>query len=92
MSKSRFTHEQILAILQEVDAGAGMEVVSKRYGISKATLYRWRTKVADRLPPVRERLQLLENENLRLKRRFAELSLDYTTLRAALISEGTEEC
>ena len=92
MAKSRFTYDQIKAVINEVNSGLTLKDVSQKYGVSMATLYRWRSKVADNGNPVRDRLQLLEVENRRLKRKFAELALDYTSLRAALIHEGTKDC
>ena len=92
MAKSRFTHDQIMVVIHEVDAGLTLKDASKKYGVSASTLYRWRMKFADKKLQLKDRLKSLETENRRLKRRFAELSLDYTSLRAALIYEGTKEC
>ena len=92
MAKSRFTHDQIMAVIQELDAGLTLKDASQKYGISTTTLYRWRVKVADKKKPVRDRLHSLVIENHRLKSKFAELALDYTSLRAALVKDVKREC
>ena len=97
MSKIRFSRDQIKTILAEQDAGQVAEEVSRRYGISLSTLYRWRAKFACQgenvqQPHEKERLRSLEDENRRLKKQFAELTLDYVTLRAALIRDVRGDC
>lgn len=92
MAKSRFSHEQILAVIQEVDAGFAPKDVSRKHGISTTTLYRWRVRFAHKKTPASVRLRSLEMENRRLKNKFAELFLDYASLRTALIHEGTKDC
>lgn len=96
MAKARFTHDQIVAVIDDMSRGTTLKDLSRKYGVSRTTLSRWRVKLADTNPSrdaeFRDRLQLLETENRRLKRKFAELALDYTSLRAALIHEGTRDC
>lgn len=93
MSKRRFTRDQIKAMVSELDAGQMAGEVSRRNGISISTLYRWRAKFAnERQPDENERLRSLENEHRRLKKQFAELTLDYATLRAALIRDVRGDC
>ena len=93
MPKARFTQNQIKAIVSELDAGQVAGEVSRRHGISLRTLYRWRAKFGDERPPdEKARLRSLEDEHQRLKRRFAELTLDYATLRAALIRDVRGDC
>jgi putative transposase len=95
MSKRRFTQDQIKAMVSELDAGQVAGEVSRRYGISISTLYRWRAKFANERQPdedEKERLRSLENEHRRLKQQFAELTLDYATLRAALIRDVRGDC
>ena len=83
MKKSRFTDEQILAILAESKAGKAGEV-TRKHGISRETLYRWRSKFQDmQLSDVR-RLRQLEDENRRLKQTVAELVLDNQALKAVV--------
>lgn len=93
MLKPRFTQDQIRVIVSELVDGRMAGEISRRYGISISTLYRWRAKVADeRQPDDKERLRLLEDEHRRLKKQFAELTLDYATLRAALIRDVRGDC
>lgn len=97
MAKSRFTHDQITAAVNDMSRGLTLKDLSRKYGVSTTTLSRWRVRLATPKPVAdplqfRDRLQLLETENRRLKKKFAELALDYTSLRAALIHEGTKDC
>jgi len=93
MPKPRFTREQIKVMVSELDAGQMVGEISSRYGISISTLYRWRARFADeQQPDDKERLRSLENEHRRLKKQFAELTLDYATLRAALIRDVRGDC
>lgn len=92
MAKSRFNNDQILAAVMEVNSERPMKDVARKYGISTTTLYRWRAKLADKKNPSGDRLRSLEIENRRLKSKFAELALDYTSLRAALVKDVKREC
>ncbi len=93
MPKSRFTRDQIKIMVSELDAGRMAGEISRRYGISVSTLYRWRAKLAnEQQSEDKERLRSLEDEHRRLKQQFAELTLDYATLRAALIRDVRGDC
>lgn len=92
MLKSRFSPEQIKAVLLEIATGCSVRNVSQKYGVSTTTLYRWRARFPDKGQSTRERLRLLEIENRRLKSKFAELALDYTSLRTALVRDIKREC
>ena len=93
MRNSRLTRDQIKSIVSELVAGKTAGELSRRYGISISTLYRWRSKFAgEQQPNDKERLRLLEDEHRRLKKQFAELTLDYATLRAALIRDVRGDC
>ena len=81
------------AIASELNAGRMARKISNRYGISISTLYRWRAKFADKHQLYDEKwVRSLEDENRRLKKQFAELTLDYATLRAALIRDVRGDC
>ncbi len=80
-------------MISELNAGQAAGELSRRYGTSISTLYRWRAKLAsEQQPNDKERLRSLEDEHRRLKKQFAELTLDYATLRAALIRDVRGDC
>ncbi|MHC4067193.1 MAG: transposase, partial [Planctomycetota bacterium] len=76
MKKSRFSEQQIAFILKQADDGTSVEEVCRKAGISQQTYYRWRKKYAGLMPSELRRLKQLEEENSRLKRMVADLSLD----------------
>jgi putative transposase len=81
MRKSRFTEEQILAILAEADAGVSGTELARRHGISRQTFIRWKAKYGGLQLNEARRLRQLEDENRRLKKLVADLSLDNAMLK-----------
>jgi putative transposase len=81
MKKSRFSEQQIAFILKQADDGISIEEVCRKAGISQQTYYRWRKKYAGLMPSELRRLKQLEEENNRLKRMVADLSLDKEMLQ-----------
>ena len=81
MKRSRFTDEQIIAILREQEAGAKTAEVCRRHGISDATFYNWKAKYGGLEVSEAKRLRSLEDENGRLKRLLAEAMLDNAVLK-----------
>ncbi len=81
MKASRFTAEQIVAILHEAAAGAQARELCRRHGITKTTFYRWRRQYGGLQVGETKRLKALEEENRRLKRLVADLSLDNAMLK-----------
>ena len=81
MKKSRFSEQQIAFILKQVDEGMSVEEVCRKAGVSQQTYYRWRKKYAGLMPSELRRLKQLEEENSRLKRMVADLSLDKEMLQ-----------
>ena len=81
MKRSRFSEQQIAFILRQAEAGTTVEEVCRKAGISEATYYYWRKKYAGLMPSEMKRLRLLEEENGKLKRIVADLSLDKAMLQ-----------
>jgi putative transposase len=77
MKKSRFTETQIVSILKEVEAGMKVEQVCRTHGISNATYYNWKSKYGGMEASDVKRLKSLEEENSRLKKMYANLSLEH---------------
>ena len=81
MKQKRFTEEQIIKALKEVDGGAEVRDVCRRLGVSEQSFYRWRRKYGGLEVSDAKRLRELETENGRLKRMVADLMLDNQILR-----------
>ena len=80
MKKSRFTEEQIIYALRLADSGTAVVDVCRQIGVSEATFYTWKKKYADLGVSELRRLKQIEDENVRLRRIVAELSLDKAML------------
>lgn len=76
MKKSKFTESQIIEALKENEAGRSVEEISGEPGINKGTFYNWRKKYGGVEVSHLKRLKELEAENLKLKRMYADVSLD----------------
>lgn len=84
MRKSRFSESQIAAMLKEAEAGTAVADVCRQYGVSTATFYQWRSKYGGMSVSDMQRLRELEAESGRLKRMYADLSLDHELLKEVL--------
>ena len=84
MKRSKFTEEQIVAILREQEAGSKTADVCRKHGISSATFYAWKAKYGGMDVSEAKRLRALEDENARLKRLLADAMLDNTALKDLL--------
>ena len=82
--KKRFTEEQIIGFLREVEAGVTVKDLCRRKGFSPASFYQWRAKFGGMSVSEAKRLKALEAENGRLKKLVAELMLESEVVRQAL--------
>ncbi|AXE63595.1 transposase [Hyphomonas sp. CACIAM 19H1] len=84
MRKSKFTEEQIIAILAEQERGMATEEVCRRHGVSAATFYKWKSKYGGMDVSDARKLKTLEAENARLKKLLADSMLDVSILKDLL--------
>jgi putative transposase len=84
MKKSRYTEEQIVFALKQAELGAPIDEVCRKLGIAEQTFYRWKTKYAGLMPSDVKRLKQLEEENAKLKKLVADLSLDKIMLQEVI--------
>ena len=84
MKQSRFTENQIIKVLQEQESGISVKEIARKYGISEGTFYNWKSKYGGMSVHELKRIKELEEENRRLKKMFAELSLDHEMLKDVL--------
>jgi putative transposase len=82
--RKQYTEEQIIAVLREAEAGAKIADLCRKYGMSEATYYHWKTKYAGLTVRELKRLKALEEENRRLKQIVAEQALDNRALKELL--------
>ena len=76
MKKSRFTEQQIAFALQQAESGISVEEVCRKMGVSRATFFRWKKVFGGLMPSEVRKLKTLEEENRRLRKLVADLTLD----------------
>jgi putative transposase len=81
MKKSRFSEQQIAFVLRQAEEGTPVAEVCRKAGISEASFYAWRKKYGELMPSEMKRLKQLQEENQRLKKLVADLSLDKEMLQ-----------
>jgi putative transposase len=84
LKAKRYTEEQIIAVLKEGEAGAKVSDLCRKYGMSDATYYNWKSKYAGMSVSDVRRLKALEEENRRLKQIVGEQALDIRALKDLL--------
>ncbi len=84
MRKTRYSEEQIIRVLQEVESGRTVKDVCREHGIAEGTYYRWKAKYGGLDVSEARRLKELERENRRLKAAVADLTLREQALKEAL--------
>ena len=87
MRRSRFSEEQIIAILKEQEAGVPTADVCRRHGVSGATFYKWKAKFGGLEVSEAKRLRQLEDENAKLKKLLAEAMLDNAMLKEITVKK-----
>lgn len=85
MRKSNFSESQRMSILAKHDGGQSVADICREHQISPATFYKWKKEVADNQDEEKRRIKQLELENARLKKMYAELSIDHE-----ILSDGYE--
>lgn len=84
MKRIRFSEEKIIGVLKEAEAGAKVDDICRRHGVSSATFYAWRKKYGGMEISEARRLRDLEAENARLKRIVADQMLDMSAMKELL--------
>jgi putative transposase len=82
--KKRFSEEQIIGFLKEIDAGIPVKELCRKHGFSEGSYYLWRSKFGGMSVPEAKRLKELETENTRLKKLLAETMLENEIVKEAL--------
>jgi putative transposase len=88
MKKTRYTEEQMIGAVKQLEAGRSAKEVARELGVADQTLYNWRAKYAGMEVSEARRLRELEDENRRLKTMVADLSLDREALKAVIRKNG----
>jgi len=81
MRKSKFTETQIVSILKEYDGGRAVTELCREYGISQPTFYNWKSKYGGLDASQLKRIKELEEENSKLKRMYADVSMQRDALK-----------
>ena len=84
MKKKRYSEEQVIRILREVESGSPVAEVARQYGVSEPTIFRWKRRYGGLSESELKRLKALEEENRRLKKIVAQQALDNDALKELL--------
>jgi len=88
MSKRKYSEVEMIAALKQLEAGRTAADVGRELGVSKHTIYAWKAKFGGMNVSEAQRLRQLEDENQRLKKLVADLSLDKDMLKAVIEKNG----
>jgi len=88
MKRTRFNEHQIITILKEAESGVKVADLCRRHGLSPSTFFNWKSKYGGLEVSELRRIKQLEEENRRLKRMFADLSLEHHALKDVLSKKG----
>ena len=84
MKKSRFTEQQIAYALRQAESGIHIDEITRKMGVTQATFYRWKKKFGGLMPSEVRKLKQVQEENRRLRRLVADLSLDKEMLQEVI--------
>ena len=84
MKRRRFSEEQVVQILQELEGGKSVEDICREYNVARSTVYLWRKKYGGLDKPLLKKLKQLEKENARLKKIVAQQVLDLDSMKDLL--------
>lgn len=84
MKKSRYSESQIIAILRQAEGGVPVAQLCREHGMSDASFYKWRAKYGGMDASMVSQMKAMEDENRRLKRMYADLSMQNDLLKEAL--------
>jgi putative transposase len=88
MAKRKYSEVEMIGALKQIEAGRTAAVVGRELGVSKHTIYAWKAKYGGLDVNEAQRLRQIEDENQRLKKLVAELSLDKEMLKAVIAKNG----
>jgi len=84
MKKTRFSEAQIIGILRQAEGGVPVPELCREHGMSSASFYKWRAKYGGMDASMISQMKALEDENRRLKKMYAEMSMQTELLKEAL--------
>ena len=84
MKMTRYSEPQILAILRQAEGGVSLSELCREHGMSNASFYKWRSKYGGMDASMISQMKALEDENRRLKKMYAEMSMQAELLKEAL--------
>jgi len=84
MKMTRYSEPQILAILRQAEGGVSLSELCREHGMSNASFYKWRSKYGGMDASMISQMKALEDENQRLKKMYAEMSMQAEFLKEAL--------
>ena len=88
MSRGRHSEAEMITVLKQVEAGRGVEDVAREVGVSKHTVYAWKAKYGGMEVSQAQEAKQLREENTRLRKLVADLSLDKEALQSVIRKNG----